>query len=401
MKNLSLFLGLCLVTFSSKAQVINGNMSGTNLNYVNQSTTVNTPGAGNGWGVFFGGTEANQNLDIVSTTDTDAGSGQGTVIKLTATGQNTDIANNARLVQRLSTLTSNNSVYRLTFKAKATTANTTILAPSLRVSYNSLPAVVLNGYDGIGLPAHIPITLTQSWAEYYVDYDLSRHVAGSMTSSGTFSTGQTAPTPAICFSLQCSATEATAGIGVMIDDVSFTSLSTTPIELISFNGKVDKSGNLALLEWKTASNSMMKFIEIEKSIDGILFSKIASVDPRDDKTYTYTDENFRAQNAYYRLNQTDIDGTSSYSPVIYLKHDNADNLSIFPNPASDKIIVSHPNSTAYSTLKIIASTGQNVYQSKINALNSQTTIDIQNLSSGIYLVVLESGKDKQYLKFIK
>ncbi len=399
MKKLTFILTFCLGVFSLKAQtnlVLNGDMTGTSLNYVNVSQNYATPAPGTGWAGYYGSARP---LDIVSVKD-----GTNDIIKLTATAANTDITNNPRLVQRLTSLTPGN--YRLTFKVKTINSNTTKIRPTIRSTGSSTPGYLLKDYT-TGFPCFKDFTVSTEWTEYSVDFDLTTTSSSLHTYAGsTIISGITDDqTPVICFSLQNTTTEITnagaAGIGIMIDDVSFTSLSTTPIELISFNGKVDKSGNLALLEWKTASNSMMKFIEIEKSIDGILFSKIASVDPRDDKTYTYTDENFSGQNAYYRLNQTDIDGTSSYSRVIYLKHDSADNLSVFPNPASDKIIVSHPNSTAYSTLKIIASTGQNVYQSKINALNSQTTIDIQNLSSGIYLVVLESGKDKQYLKFIK
>ncbi len=399
MKKLTFILSFCLCAFSLKAQtnlLLNGDMTGTNLNYVNVSQNYGTPTAGTGWAGYYGSLRP---LNIVSKTDNDTNSGQGDAIQLTATAANTDIANNPRLVQRLSPTPV--GIYRLKFKAKATTGTITTVIPTLRSSANNVPGYVLKDYNGTGIPTHQSFVLTNTWTEYIIDYDLTK-TAAELKSGAIITSGITANQfPVICFSLQCSAEEATAGVNVMIDDVSFISLSTTPIELISFNGKVDKLGNSALLEWKTASNSMMKFIDIEKSIDGTLFTKIASVDPRDDKNYTYTDENFRGQNAYYRLNQTDIDGTSSYSPIIYLKYGNLGSLSVFPNPASDKIVVSHPKAVGSSTLRIISSIGQNVYKSKISALDSQTTIDIQNLSSGIYLVVLESGKDKQYLKFIK
>lgn len=399
MKKLTFIFALCSASFSLKAQsnlLLNGDMTGTSLNYVNVNANVSTPAAGAGWAGYYGSLRP---LNIVSTIDDDTNSGQGDIIQLTATGANTDIANNPRLVQRTSSTPV--GVYRLKFKAKATTSNTTTVIPTVRSSANNVPGYVLKEYDGTGIPTHQSFVITNTWMEYIVDYDLSK-TASALNSSAIITSGITASQyPAICFSLQCSATEATAGVGVMIDDVSFISLSTTPIELISFNGKVDKFGNSALLEWKTASNSLMKFIDVEKSIDGISFSKINTVNPKEDKNYSYTDKDFNRQNAYYRLNQTDIDGTISYSPIIYLKYDHTGSLSIFPNPASDKIVVSHPKSVDSSTLKIISSTGQNVYTSKINALDSQTTIDIQNLSSGIYLVVLESGKDKQYLKFIK
>jgi hypothetical protein len=270
------------------------------------------------------------------------------------------------------------------------------------VGVNNVPAFVLRGYSGSGIPTHSPISLTQSWVEYSIEYDLTRS-ASALAATATITSGITAnQTPVVSFSLSCTATEATAGVELMIDDVSFTFLEgPLPIELISFNGKVDKLGSSALLEWKTGTNAAIKFIDIEKSIDGKLFSKIAAVNPREDKNYTYTDEQFKGQNAYYRLNQTDIDGTSSYSPVIYLKYDKVASLSVFPNPASDKITVSFPKSTNASTLRIISSIGKPVYESKINTTDSQTTIDIQKLAKGTYIVLLEGDNDKQYFKFIK
>lgn len=401
MKKLTFILSFCLGAFSLKAQtnlLLNGDMTGTNLNYVNVNTNVSTPAAGpaSGWAAFYG---SSRPLDIVSVKD-----GTNDVIKLTATAANTDITNNPRLVQRLAALAPGN--YRLTFKVKTINSNTVKIRPTVRSTGSNTPGYLIKDYT-TGFPCFKDITVSTDWTEYSIDFDLTTTSSNLHTyDSANIISGITVNQyPVICFSLQSTAMEITnagaAGVGVMIDDVSFISLSTTPIELISFNGKVDKLGNSALLEWKTASNSMMRFIDIEKSIDGTLFTKVASVDPRDDKNYTYTDANFRAQNAYYRLNQTDIDGTSSYSPIIYLKYDNLGSLSVFPNPASDKIVVSHPKAVGTSTLRIISSTGQNVYKSEISAVDSQTTIDIQDLSSGVYLVVLESGKDKQYLKFIK
>jgi len=215
--------------------IINGEMTGTSLNYVNQSTTVNTPAAGTGWAGYFGGS-ANRAIDIVSTVDTDVCSGQNDVIKITSTGANTDITNNARLAQRISSMPVGN--YRLKFKAKATTTNTTVLVPTVRVGANNIPAFVLKDYNGTGIPTHQPFTLTSSWTEYYIDYDLTR-TASALSSSATITTGITAnQTPVICFSLQ-----SPAGAELMIDDVSFISLdNNNPVELSSGNTKVVFAG---------------------------------------------------------------------------------------------------------------------------------------------------------------
>lgn len=76
-------------------------------------------------------------------------------------------------------------------------------------------------------------------------------------------------------------------------------------------------------------------------------------------------------------------------------------LQVFPNPSSGKIMVSYPVSIENAMLKIISSTGQIVHKSRINTLDFQSTIDIQKFPSGVYIVVLESGTNRQCQKFIK
>src|SRR5690606_24166720 len=119
------------------------------------------------------------------------------------------------------------------------------------------------------------------------------------------------------------------------------------------------------------------------------FSKIASFTPKEDKNYTYVDEQFNGQSTYYRLNQTDIDGTSSYSQVIYLKYNKGANLSVFPNPATDEINISIPKTGQVSTLKIVSAEGKHMYESRLNPTDTQTTINIQELPVGNYIVLLE------------
>lgn len=220
MKNSALFLGLFFAAFSLKAQIKNGDMTGTSLNYAAIAENQNTPSAGAGWGGYYGSTRP---LNIVSVKD-----GTNDVIQLTPTAPNLDVMNNPRLVQRLASLAPGN--YRLTFKVKTINSNTTKIRPTVRSTGSNIPGYMLKDYS-TGAPCFKELAVSATWTTYSVDFDLTA-TSSSITTYSTdkIVSGITAKqTPVICFSLQTTAAEiakaGAEGIGVMIDDVSFTLLN--------------------------------------------------------------------------------------------------------------------------------------------------------------------------------
>lgn len=122
-----------------------------------------------------------------------------------------------------------------------------------------------------------------------------------------------------------------------------------PIELISFTAKAN--GRNVLLEWATASERNNDFFTIERSIDGgfefdsILTQKGAG-DSQIRIDYSDVDESpVMGTTNYYRLRQTDFDGTESVSLVVSVELEASDELFAYPNPASvrDEIKLSDPN----------------------------------------------------------
>lgn len=97
--------------------------------------------------------------------------------------------------------------------------------------------------------------------------------------------------------------------------------SALPIELISFTGK--NNGSYNLLEWTTASEVNNNFFTLERSTNGNDWTEIAKIDGTGNssihvnyqfKDYSYL---FGSYN-YYRLSQTDFDGTKETFDVIYI-----------------------------------------------------------------------------------
>ena len=116
------------------------------------------------------------------------------------------------------------------------------------------------------------------------------------------------------------------------------------INLIRFDGLNKISYND--LHWETASELNNKYFEIERSVDGVTFTTIGTVEGAGTtshiSTYNYKDFESKALQCYYRLKQVDFDNNFTYSKTISLTREASVvdyNLKIFPNPASDLLVI--------------------------------------------------------------
>lgn len=94
-----------------------------------------------------------------------------------------------------------------------------------------------------------------------------------------------------------------------------------PVELLSFIGNYDRSRNVNVLEWSTASERDNDYFSIERSQDGINWllirqepgagNSLSKID------YLYEDSDFYPGNiSYYRLSQIDLNGSSEVFDII-------------------------------------------------------------------------------------
>ena len=92
-----------------------------------------------------------------------------------------------------------------------------------------------------------------------------------------------------------------------------------PVELMSFNGKVQNKTDAAL-NWQTASERGNAFFDIERSFDGTKFEKIGQIKGNGTSNtphfYNFIDRNVANGFVYYRLRQTDFDGKEVLSNVV-------------------------------------------------------------------------------------
>lgn len=181
------------------------------------------------------------------------------------------------------------------------------------------------------------------------------------------------------------------------------SVIVTPINLTTFSGnKIEKN---VLLNWTTASEKNNSHFNIQRSIDGLNFEKIARVIGKGNSSsinnYNYSDDNVPNNNLYYRLQQVDMDGKSTLSSVILIKYEKKESieLNIYPNP-----VINH---TAIITLKnapigqynisFKGLKGETIFTKNINQSIVNSNVEIQlptSISKGFYFINVTSINGK-------
>lgn len=182
------------------------------------------------------------------------------------------------------------------------------------------------------------------------------------------------------------------------ENPSFTFLATTlsvnlPVKYLNFNAIKEKEN--CLLTWQTGSELNNDYFEIERSLDGITFNTIATVQGNgtssNTHSYQYLDENLQNLNngtlpIYYRLKQVDFDGKTSLSNIVSIEFVGFNLYKVYPNPASN-ILAIETNEQEQFLVELFDMTNKKV----LEASNSKE-INIQDLNKGLYFVRITNKK---------
>lgn len=167
-----------------------------------------------------------------------------------------------------------------------------------------------------------------------------------------------------------------------------TPIATLPIELLTFTGKSLGSSNL--LEWETTTEINNDYFTLERSSNATLFSELGTIQGAGNNNnllhYQFIDNAPLEGVNYYRLKQTDFDGTYSYSNIIALSN-NTTNFIIWNS--SNTLFVKSDKENLSSSLKIYNLLGELVFE---KVFEENTSVETSTFSSGIYLVKVQTAK---------
>jgi len=180
-----------------------------------------------------------------------------------------------------------------------------------------------------------------------------------------------------------------------------------PIELIDFSAKLSENG--VDIEWKTEREVNNDYFTIEKSVDGKNYEVVDVVDGAGNSNvtlrYTLIDSEPYEGISYYRLKQTDYDGTRTYSEVKVV--DNSplfDEVRVYPNPLSGNGYLSFSSPTDSEQSVIIYDVaGRVVYQDfiAVKSGNNKITLYTESLGKGMYFIKLGESELAKNIKLIK
>ena len=160
---------------------------------------------------------------------------------------------------------------------------------------------------------------------------------------------------------------------------------TLPVNFLSFSGE-RQNNQTDILHWDVAQVTGNAGYAIERSADGKNYNQVGFVNEtssnEDEKSYSFNDDKAGIYPWYYRLKQVDINGSYTYSKVIFIKGDKNSSLRIFASGDGNTIHIYGNIAGNFAAFQLVSSSGQEIMSKPIR--KQVTDIPVNYLSKGIY-----------------
>jgi hypothetical protein len=202
------------------------------------------------------------------------------------------------------------------------------------------------------------------------------------------------------------------------NDLSNNSLSylavanvTLPVKFTGFSAtKKDDDG---ILNWAVVNEAPTTgSYEVERSLDGINFTTIATVATKGNgdytsNTYNYSDDNLSSLNAatiFYRIEQVDEDGSAAYTDIKTVSLSSGVVVKTYPNPVKDNVSVSVglPEASNVS-IDITDASGKQLQLVQLAGAKGTnlSNISLAGYASGSYLIKVTSDSGTTTIPVVK
>ncbi|RZK87433.1 MAG: T9SS type A sorting domain-containing protein, partial [Hymenobacter sp.] len=257
-------------------------------------------------------------------------------------------------------------------------SGTTVTQPS---GFGGTLGVPFASGDGITDPSAATLVVakrpdaTQPWVN-----------AGRSAATGTAAGGMLTSAPFTSFSdFALASTSSSATVNPL------------PVTLISFNAVRQANGTVQVA-WATASEQHSAYFEVQRSLDGRVFTSAGQVLASGTTTqahhYTSIDNTAPTGQLYYRLRQVDADNTATYSPTATLAGCTPQ-LALYPNPAQDHLTIAL---AAGKTVQLFDLAG---YLLQTTTLPASGYLHVGTLPAGTYLLRVVLPEQVLTLRFTK
>lgn len=168
---------------------------------------------------------------------------------------------------------------------------------------------------------------------------------------------------------------------------------------------VERESDHHLVHWGTAQELNVEIYRIERKLESEEeFTPIGRLDAFGNSTleqnYQFTDFDIKSEGKYYyRIQQVDFDGMSSYSDIVYTTNYTDAEYIVFPNPTVDKLTVkgSYTEGKVYN-VKLVSMTGQSIIKFNTVPENNEILIDLSNITTGMYYLEIFDESNQKVTK---
>ncbi len=203
--------------------------------------------------------------------------------------------------------------------------------------------------------------------------------------------------------------EAADNVFFDISNTNFTIDQGIPVELISFNASVIDGG--VRIEWATATETNNAGFALERSNDEKNYETVTYQKGSGTSTikniYSFVDETVEYGVYYYRLKQSDYNGSSKYLNVLTVDVGSPKQFSLsqnYPNPFNPstniKYTVPEKSNIKLAVYDVLGREVEVLVNESKEAGTYEITFDAKNLTSGIYFYELKTNNFNKTNKMI-
>jgi hypothetical protein len=160
-----------------------------------------------------------------------------------------------------------------------------------------------------------------------------------------------------------------------------------PVELLYFDAR-GQAGKV-FLQWATGSERESSSFTVERSWNGMEWSPVITMPAAGNSVqliaYSTVDDAPLPGLSYYRLRQTDLDGSTVHSDVRAVDQGYAQELVVYPNPATDRVTIMLDEAPAH--VRVVDDLGRLVFETRSGG--GRTELRMGHLPKGVYGVLVE------------
>ncbi|MBS1602551.1 MAG: T9SS type A sorting domain-containing protein [Bacteroidetes bacterium] len=199
-----------------------------------------------------------------------------------------------------------------------------------------------------------------------------------------------------------------SGCPLSFQSASIVVAAVLPLSLTSFEATA--KGTITHLQWTTATEQNVSHFEIQRGIDGTVFTPIGNVtatgNSRLAENYQFTDPSPQTGKVYYRLRMIDLDGSATYSKVASVYITPAPMVAVVsPNPFTDVININlHLEQPRQIYIRLSDFTGKEMLAVIFNGQKGKNLVQIPQLgrlAGGLYVLNLRTIDGEMQFKLVK